>query len=113
MESEEEVLGVLRRKWACRGMRELERGPRRFGRLARSIPGLRRPVLAAELPRLVGEGLVRRDEISAKPRNVSYALTHRGRSLCRLLILLREWETRNPSPGRGETVATGHSEMTT
>ena len=88
----ERVLGILRRKWACRILVELEPGPSRFGILARSIPGLRRPVLAAELLRLMRDGLVRKREVSRKPPEVHYTLTPTGSSFCRLVQYLSKWE---------------------
>ncbi len=88
------LLAVLRRKWACPVVLVLGSGPRRFGALARSIPGLRRPVLAAELRRLAGDGLVRKREVSEKPPEVHYSLTAAGSSLSRLVQNLKKWEAR-------------------
>ncbi len=89
------LLGILCRKWACRVLIELVAGPKRFGVLARGVLGLRRAVLARELVRLVGEGLVRKKDLSKKPRQVSYALTAAGISLCHLLHDLGKWEARH------------------
>ncbi len=92
------LLGILGRKWACCVLIELVAGRRRFGTLARALPALRRAVLARELVRLVREGLVRKKDISIKPRQVSYALMPAGVSLCRLLHDLWEWEARHLPP---------------
>ena len=89
------LLAVLRRKWACPVVLVLGSGPRRFGALARSVPGLRRPVLAAELRRLVGDGLVRKREVSKEPPEVHYSLTASGSSLLRLVQHLKRWEARH------------------
>ena len=88
----ERVLGILRRKWACRVLIEVARGTNRFGELARRIEGLRRPVLAAELHRLIGDELVRKREVSRKPPEVHYTLSPTGSSFCRLLRYLSNWE---------------------
>lgn len=92
------LLGILCRKWACRVLIELVAGSKRFGILARGVPGLRRAVLARELVRLVREGLVRKKDVSKKPRQVSYALTAAGVSLCHLLHDLCKWEGRHLPP---------------
>ncbi len=91
----ERLLGILRRKWACGVLIDMNRGTKRFGELARRIPGLRRPVLAAELRRLLGDGLVRKREVSRKPPEVHYTLTAAGSSFCRLVDYLSKWETRH------------------
>jgi DNA-binding HxlR family transcriptional regulator len=106
------VLAILRRKWACRVVLELERGPNRFGMLARAVPGLRRPVLALELGRLIQDGLVRKTEVSRKPLKVSYRLTRRGAALCRLLRSLDKWEARYLRAHRSGPATSGHYEMT-
>lgn len=89
------VLAILRRKWACPVLLALAAGHKRFGALARAVPGLRRSVLAAELYRLTHDGLVQRREISAKPPEVHYALTAKGSALCRLIRHLSKWEARH------------------
>ena len=89
------VLAILRRKWACPVLLALAAGHKRFGALARAVPGLRRSVLAAELYRLTQDGLVQRREVSPKPPEVHYALTGKGSALCRLIRHLRKWEVRH------------------
>ncbi len=91
----ERLLGILRRKWACPVSLALEPGPKRFGALARAIPGLRRSMLAAEVRRLGRDGLLRRREVSRKPPEVHYSLTAGGLALCRLLRHLTRWEARH------------------
>ena len=91
----ERVVGILRRKWACRLLIEMERGTKRFGEFARCVAGLRRPVLAAELLRLTRDGLVRRREVSRKPPEVHYTLTAAGAAFCRLVQYLSKWEARH------------------
>src|SRR5574341_1757939 len=106
------VLAILRRKWACRLVLELERGPNRFGMLARAVPGLRRPVLALELGRLVQDGLIRKTEVSRKPLKVSYRLTRKGAALCRLLRSFGKWGARYLRVHRSEPAISGRFEMT-
>ncbi len=98
------LVAILRRKWACPLLVELRKGPKGFRELARSVPKLRRAVLAGELLRLTGEGLVLRKEVSTRPRRVSYRLTSAGASLCDLLEHLRRWEVLHLPPGGGAEV---------
>ncbi len=106
------VLGILRRKWACPILLEIERGTKRFGELARRIDGLRRPVLAAELHRLMRDGLIRKREVSKKPPEVHYSLTATGSSFCRMLHSLSRWEGRHLYSGRRGADVSDHFKMT-
>lgn len=104
----ERLLAILRRKWACALLVELLGGPKRFGDFARSVPGIKKGVLAGELLRLLRDGLVRKGELGS-PRKGSYSLTPVGQQFCALLEQLRDWEERHiPPEGTGQEV-TGHT----
>ncbi len=88
----ERVLEILRRKWACPLLIGLLAGPRRFSDFAQTLPRIKKGVLAGELLALVRDGLVRKEEVSGRPRMVSYSLTPVGQQFCALLEQLRDWE---------------------
>jgi len=60
-------------------------GPRRFGELLDSVPGLHDRLLSERLKELEGEGIVTRRVYSENPVRVEYQLTPMGRDLVKAL----------------------------
>lgn len=108
------VLGIVCRKWAAPTVARPGAGQMRFGHLARATPGISRRVLAAELRRLVDDGVVRRKEVAGRQRVTQYSLTARGRALHGILRQLRRWERRHLKGARRTGAAGGgYSKVTT
>ena len=89
----QEAVGLLGGKWSVPVVGRLSRGEARFGRLRAQVVGpggaaVSSKVLAAELRRLAGAGLVERTATGAA---VAYRLTDRGRALVPVLDALGEW----------------------
>ncbi len=108
------LLGIVCRKWAAATVARLGAGPMRFGNLTRAIPGLSRRVLAAELRRLVEDGVVQRKELPGRQRMTRYSLTALGRALHDILRQLRRWEGRHlKGAARRASAGRGYSDITT
>ncbi|BDG62387.1 hypothetical protein caldi_34770 [Caldinitratiruptor microaerophilus] len=74
-------------------VRDLAKGPRRFGELARSVRANSR-TLSDRLRRLEVEGIVRRTAYPEIPPRVEYELTEKGRGLVSVLEAMRQYGTR-------------------
>lgn len=70
-------------------LRELRRGPRRFGELL--VPGLNPRTLAERLRRLTREGVLERRRYAESPPRVEYCLTLKGRALLPVLQALQDF----------------------
>ncbi len=78
-------LDVVGERWSFLIVRELLGGPRRYGELARGLPGVATNLLARRLRDLVGAGVVERR------KNGRYALTRWGEGLREPLYALARW----------------------
>ncbi len=108
------LLGIVCRKWAAPTVARLGAGQMRFGHLARATSGISRRVLAAELRRLVEDGVVQRKEVAGRQRMTQYSLTARGRALHGILRQLRRGEGRHlKGAARRASAGHGYSEVTT
>jgi DNA-binding HxlR family transcriptional regulator len=74
-------------------------GPRRFGDLQQSVPGIAPNVLSQRLRRLEGEGLVLAQPYSERPERFVYELTASGHELAGALRLLADWGARHREGG--------------
>ena len=106
------ALGMLGGRWKLLVLWRLTAGPRRYGVLRRSLPGVSERMLIAALRDLAADGLVRRDAEPTVPPRVTYALTDRGRSLAPVLDALLAWSLRHldppaDDPGAGDGAAGG------
>ncbi len=91
-------------RWSLLVVEALLEGPRRFGELTDSIPGLAPNILTDRLRRLEREGIVRSAPYSQRPLRLDYSLTGDGRDLASALRLLADWGAR-----RGH--ASGHEPL--
>lgn len=66
-------------------------GPRRFGELERTVPGIATNVLTSRLRDLERDGLVVAVPYSSRPLRVEYHLTATGADLAGALRLLAAW----------------------
>lgn len=85
------AMDVIGGKWKVLILWELTGGPRRFGELRRSLPGVSEKVLASHLRELEADGIVHREVHDEVPPRVEYSLTPLGASLNSALEPLGAW----------------------
>ena len=83
------ALDVVGERWTLLLVRELLTGPRRFGDLLASLPGMGTGLLASRLKYLQDEGLVRQVMLAPPARTPAYALTEAGADLEPAVMALR------------------------
>ena len=93
----ERTLQVLDGKWATLVLRELLRGPKRFGELRAGLGNPSAKTLTDRLRALEHQGVLTRTVHAEIPPRVVYALTPRGRSLRTVLEAMYEWGERDAS----------------
>jgi DNA-binding HxlR family transcriptional regulator len=86
-----DVLDRVGDKWTMLVVNLLEHGPRRYGHLARDIPGISQRMLTVTLQRLERDGLVTRTSYPEVPPRVEYALSPLGESLLEPIRGLARW----------------------
>ncbi|PZS15963.1 MAG: transcriptional regulator [Acidimicrobiales bacterium] len=94
----EEALGRIGDRWTLLVVSSLLDGPRRFGQLAQSIPGLAPNILSARLKHLERAGLVVTMPYCRRPLRLVYQLSATGSELAGVLRLLAQWGA-GSSPG--------------
>jgi DNA-binding HxlR family transcriptional regulator len=93
-----EVGGILSRvgdKWTVLVIVALADQPMHFSELRRLIEAISAKVLTSTLKALVRDGFVIRNEITATPTRVSYALSPMGRDLLAVVRKLALWSVEN------------------
>jgi DNA-binding HxlR family transcriptional regulator len=90
------ALELIGERWALLVMRELMLGPRRFGDLRASLPGLSANVLTQRLEGLEASGLVRREMLPPPASVQVYALTDWGLEAEPIISELGRWAARSP-----------------
>jgi DNA-binding HxlR family transcriptional regulator len=100
------ALDVVGDRWALLVVRELIFGPKRFGQLRDSLPGISPNVLSQRLRDLEDGGVVGRGALDPPASSVAvYELTPRGRALHPILLELGRWGSREPLPSAGRLTA--------
>ncbi|HEY7582823.1 MAG TPA: helix-turn-helix domain-containing protein [Acidimicrobiia bacterium] len=82
-------------RWTLLLIDALQAGPRRFGELAESVPGIAPNILSSRLKRLDEEGIVVSRHYQNRPPRLSYQLTEPGKELASALRLLAAWGARH------------------
>jgi DNA-binding HxlR family transcriptional regulator len=90
------ALDLLGERWALLIVRELMFGPRRFGDLRASLPGLSANVLTQRLEGLEATGVLRRRKLPPPALVQVYELTAWGREAEPILLSLGVWAIRSP-----------------
>ena len=90
----ETAICLLGSKWKLLILRELFKGMRRFGELARSVPGISQKMLTQQLRQMEEDGLVNRKIYPEVPPRVEYSLTGIGTSLKPVLDSMHKWGTK-------------------
>jgi DNA-binding HxlR family transcriptional regulator len=96
-------------RWTLLLVEALLDGPRRFGDLQGSLPGIAPNVLSQRLRRLEGEEIVVAQPYSERPQRFVYELTASGHELAGTLRLLADWGARHrdaAEPPRHEVCGT-------
>jgi len=91
----EAALEVVGGKWTALILWNLASGPRRFGELRRSVPGITEKMLIQTLRQMQNDGIVARMDFQEVPPRVAYSLTPFGKTLTEALRPLCEWGTKH------------------
>ncbi len=97
-------LVLLEGPWATLIVRELLRGPLRFGELREALPGISPHTLTSRLRQFEAHRLVTRTAYAEVPPRVEYELTPLGRELRSVLDAMSAWALTVPA-GAGRTAA--------
>ena len=84
-------LDLLGERWTMLILRELGRGPKRFGDLLEGLPGIGSNLLSARLKTLEGAGVIERVTLPPPAAVPAYDLSERGDSLRPILEDLALW----------------------
>jgi DNA-binding HxlR family transcriptional regulator len=85
------ALDVVGERWTLLIVRELALGPRRYGDLLATLPGIGTSLLAVRLKHLELADVVQRVVLSGASRTAAYELTPRGEALMPTLAGLAVW----------------------
>lgn len=91
------ALELIGERWALLVVRELMFGPRRFGDLRASLPGLSANVLTQRLEGLEAAGVVERRRLPPPASVQVYDLTDWGREAQPMISELGRWAARSPA----------------
>ena len=86
-------------RWSLLVVEALLDGPRRFGELGETIPGLAPNILTDRLRRLERERIVVATPYQQRPPRMAYALSSDGRDLASAIRLLADWGARRTGDG--------------
>lgn len=98
-------LDLLGERWTMLIVRELARGPKRFGELTESLGGIGTNLLAARLRALQESGVITQERLPAPAGVWAYALTDSGRRLTPLLEDLALWGLELPWPAKEDAAS--------
>ena len=90
----ESALARVGDRWSLLVVDALLEGPRRFGELRDSLPGIAPNILTDRLRRLERERILVSTPYSIRPPRMEYTLTGDGRDLASALRLLADWGSR-------------------
>jgi DNA-binding HxlR family transcriptional regulator len=88
------AIELIGKRWTGAIVCALTERPRRFGELAKAVPGLSDRLLSQRLRELEDEGLVEREVEAGSPVHVTYSLTEIGTELSPAIGELRSWARR-------------------
>jgi DNA-binding HxlR family transcriptional regulator len=89
------AIGIVGGKWKPVIIWILINGPKRFGELHKTIPGIALKVLSRHLKELEADGIITRKVYAQVPPKVEYTLTEKGQSLNDVMQLLADWGRKN------------------
>ena len=86
-----EIFSRISGKWTIMILLSLEKMPKRFNELKKTIDGISQKVLTENLRSLERDGLIVRKVISSRPIKVEYSPTHLSLELLDILNGLKDW----------------------
>lgn len=89
------TLEFLGERWTLLIVRDLLRGPKKFGDFVESLDGIAPAVLSLRLQVLESHGIVERRFYSEHPPRAEYLLTPAGRELGPVIVALTVWGARH------------------
>ena len=89
------TLRIISGKWKPLILYFLLDGPKRYGALKRTIPGVSDKVMIQQLKDLEADHVLVRNDYKEVPPRVDYTLTPLGRSLADAIVPLCTWGTEN------------------
>jgi DNA-binding HxlR family transcriptional regulator len=89
------IIGIIGGKWKPVIIWILMQGPKRFGELHKSIPGIALKVLSRHLKELEADDLITRKAYAEVPPRVEYTLSEKGKSLEDIMQLMAAWSRDN------------------
>ena len=78
-------------RWKLLILMSLEKGPRRFGELRKTVPNVTERMLTLQLREMEADGLLIRTVYAEVPPRVEYRLTDIARSLVPICDQLHDW----------------------
>ena len=87
----EVTLLLLSNKWTILILRDLLTGTKRFGELKKSLSGVSKKVLTANLRSLEEKGIIEREVFPEVPPRVEYTLTDLGKTLEPIIDSMHAW----------------------
>ena len=90
------AMDIFGERWAMPVMRELMFGPRRFGDIRRTLPGLSANVLTQRLEQLEAAGVVQRRKLPPPASVQVYELTSWGYEAGPIFAAMGRWAARSP-----------------
>jgi DNA-binding HxlR family transcriptional regulator/putative sterol carrier protein len=88
------TLDLIGERWTLLIIRELLSGPKRFGDMHRSLPGIGTALLSSRLRHLEAEGLARSTVLPPPARTGAYELTQAGQELRPVVMAMARWGLR-------------------
>lgn len=85
------TIRIIGSKWTILILRDLCDGKKRFGQLQRSLEGISPKTLSLRLQQLEKDGIVLKKIFPEVPLHVEYSLTEKGKTLKRIINLMKEW----------------------
>ncbi|PZO80637.1 MAG: transcriptional regulator [Mesorhizobium amorphae] len=96
------VVATVIGKWKIDILFVLLTGPKRFGELRRTLPGITQNMLTAQLRALEADGLVNRTAFATIPPRVDYELTEAAHALRPIFTDLVVWSRNRTSAPKSE-----------
>lgn len=87
----ERTLKIIGSKWTILILHHLCDGTKRFGELQRALNGISPKTLSERLKQLEEFGIINKKIFAEIPLHVEYSLTDQGKSLKKIIYLMREW----------------------
>jgi DNA-binding HxlR family transcriptional regulator len=101
------TLAIVGERWSLLILREAFLGVRRFDQLQANL-GIARNILADRLHRLVGNGILERQQYQERPQRFEYRLTRMGLDLYPALVAIMQWGDRYVADEAGAPLKLEH-----